>query len=51
VVAARTARTTGPARGAGPLATPARTAALVAVLGVFVMTVSVGALAAAVRIR
>jgi hypothetical protein len=35
----------------GPLAAPARTAALVAVLGVFVMTVSVGALSAVVRIR
>jgi hypothetical protein len=36
---------------AGPLASPARTAAVVAVLGVFVMTVSVGALGAAVRVR
>jgi len=35
----------------GPMATPARTAAVVAVLGVMVMTVSVGAFTAALRPR
>lgn len=36
---------------AGPLTSPVRTAAIVAVLGVFVLTVSVGALSRAVRVR
>ncbi|WP_275895911.1 hypothetical protein [Amycolatopsis ruanii] len=35
----------------GPLAAPARTAAVIAVLGVLVMTVTVGALSGAVRPR
>jgi len=35
----------------GPLDTPARTAAVIAVLGVMVMTVSVGAIVAALRVR
>jgi hypothetical protein len=35
----------------GPLASPVLTAAIIAVLGVFVMTVSVGALAALRRFR
>lgn len=39
-----------PARS-GPLASPARTAAVIGVLGVFVMTVSVGAFTAALRPR
>jgi hypothetical protein len=47
----RPTRNSAPARRDGPLAAPARTAALVAVLGVFVMTVTVGALSAVVRIR
>jgi hypothetical protein len=40
-----------PVRQEGPLSAPGRTAAIVAVLGVFVMTVSVGAISAAVRVR
>jgi len=48
---ARPAKGPAPVRRDGPLDTPARTAALVAVLGVFVMTVTVGALSAVVRIH
>lgn len=40
-----------PAPAAGPAAVPVRTAAVVAVLGVLVMTVTAGALSAALRIR
>jgi hypothetical protein len=36
-------------RATGPLANPVRTAAVIGVLGALVMTVSVGALAAATR--
>jgi hypothetical protein len=35
----------------GPLANPAQTAAIIAVLGVLVMAVSVGAIAALMRMR
>jgi hypothetical protein len=50
-VAAAPRPAAAPAQRVGPLVAPVRTAALVAVLGVFVMTVSVGALSAAIRIR